>query len=149
MVLTGMKGIVIGICPLRVFLIHLTILLAASAGGLSIFNDNSDDYCSDYRNCGIVIHWDDGCIWDDWIFCRRASERFGKLGIAVGGCSCFCSFFMYDLTLPIDSTHFYTIGVATMIFLLIPTKKLKPLRKYFFQRMWITQRKDRSGFLND
>jgi stage II sporulation protein E len=58
---------------------------------------------------------------------------------------------MYDLTLPLDKTHFIAISTATILFLLIPSKKLEPLRRIFSpespestekRQKWLAERLD-------
>ena len=81
-------------------------------------------------------------------FFAGAFRRFGKLGIAVGGVSVSVFFFMYDLTLPLDVTHFVSIGVATFLFFLIPTKKIAPLRRIFSRKVGIIRRSVSNGLRN-
>ena len=84
-------------------------------------------------------------------FFAGALRRFGKIGIALGGASVSVFFLMYDLTLPLDTSHFVTIGNATIIFLLIPSKKLEPIKRIFYpentettekRQKWLAERLD-------
>ena len=125
-------------------LIHLTILLAASAGGL-LFSTTVAMIIAAIIGIAELSFTGMIAVYGMTGFFAGALKRFGKLGIAVGGVVVSLFFFMYDLTLPIDSTHFYTIGIATMFFLLIPSKKTQPLEKNFSRKLSITRRKGRSG----
>ena len=67
-------------------------------------------------------------------FFAGALRKFGKLGIAVGGAFVSVFFFMYDLTLPLDSSHFATIGVATLLFFLNSVKESGSASTIYFSR---------------
>jgi stage II sporulation protein E len=155
MALTGMKGVVVGYISVAGVLIHLTILLAATTGGL-LFSTTVAMIIAAIIGIAELSFTGMIAVYGLTGFFAGALKRFGKLGIAVGGGVVSLFFFFYDLTLPIDSTHFYTIGVATMIFLLIPKNKTQPLKKMLFPEVidnskkrqeWVSERLDEQ--LND
>ena len=155
MMITGMQGLVIGPVAIAGVLIHLTILLAASAGGLPFATTIAMIIAaivglSELSFTGMMA------VYGMTGFFAGALRKFGKLGIAVGAGAVSLFFFMYDLTLPLDKTYFTAIGIATLLFFLIPTKKLEPLRQVFFpatgederkQQKWLAERLDEQ--LND
>ena len=155
MMITGMQGLVIGHVAISGVLIHLTILLAASAGGLPFATTIAMIIAaivglSELSFTGMIA------VYGMTGFFAGALRKFGKLGIAVGAGAVSLFFFMYDLTLPLDKTYFTAIGLATFIFFLIPSKKLEPLRQIFFpasgedekkQQKWLAERLDEQ--LND
>ncbi|MBO1912616.1 hypothetical protein J4G37_48430, partial [Microvirga sp. 3-52] len=112
MALTGMKGVAFGYISVAGVLIHLTILLAASTGGL-LFSTTVAMIIAAIIGIAELSFAGMIAVYGMTGFFAGAMKRFGKLGIAVGGGVVSLFFFLYDLTLPIDSTHFYTIGLAT------------------------------------
>lgn len=150
MALTGMQGIIIGYISVSGFLIHLTILLAASAGGV-LFSTTVAMIIAAIIGIAELSFAGMMAVYGMTGFIAGALSRFGKLGIATGGGLVSLFFLMYDLTLPLDSTHFATIGAATFLFLLIPSKKVLPLQRIFLpenkddsekRQEWIAERLD-------
>lgn len=150
MALTGMKGIIIGYISISGALIHLTILLAASAGGV-LFSTTVAMIIAAIIGIAELSFAGMMAVYGMTGFIAGALRRFGKLGIAAGGGLVSVFFLMYDLTLPLDSTHFATIGAATLLFLLIPSKKVLPLRRIFLpesqddskkRQEWVAERLD-------
>lgn len=155
MAITGMQGMMIGQISVAGVLIHLTILLAATAGGLP-FSTTVAMIIAAIIGLAELSFAGMMAVYGMTGFFAGALRRYGKVGIAVGGLSVSVFFLMYDLTLPLDTTHFASIGVATFIFFLIPTKKVEPLRRIFFpenhddsekRQRWIAERLDEQ--LND
>lgn len=155
MMITGMQGLMIGHVAIAGVLIHLTILLAASAGGLPFATTIAMIIAaivglSELSFTGMMA------VYGMTGFLAGAFRKFGKLGIAVGAGAVSLFFFMYDLTLPLDTTYFISIGTATLLFILIPSKKIEPLRRVFLpmsgedekkQQKWLAERLDEQ--LND
>lgn len=148
--LTGMKGILIGHVAIAGVLIHLMILLAAMVGGLS-FSTTVAMIIAAIVGLAELSFTGMMAVYGMTGFFAGVFRRFGKLGIAAGGGFVSIFFFMYDLTLPLDVTHFVTIGTATALFLLIPSKKLEQLRQAFFEedpdvserrQQWLAERLD-------
>lgn len=131
MAMTGMQGLMMGQVSLAGFLIHLTILLAASVGGLP-FSTTIAMIIAVIIGLAELSFTGMMAVYGMTGFFAGALRRFGKLGIAVGGGAVSVFFLMYDLSLPLDATHFATIGAATLLFLIIPSKKVKPLQRVFF-----------------
>ena len=131
MAVTGMQGIMMGQVSLSGLLIHLTILLAASVGGLP-FSTTIAMIIAVIIGLAELSFTGMMAVYGMTGFFAGALRRFGKLGIAVGGGAVSVFFLMYDLSLPLDATHFATIGVATLLFLIIPSKKVEPLQRVFF-----------------
>ncbi|KXH86815.1 SpoIIE family protein phosphatase [Sporosarcina sp. HYO08] len=150
MVTTGMGGIMLGYLSVSGALIHLTILLAALAGGLP-FATTVAMIIAVITGVAELSFTGMMAVYGMTGFFAGALRRFGKLGIAVGGISVSCFFLLYDLTLPMDLGHFVTIGTATFLFLLIPAKKMEPIRQVFFpersevtehRQKWLAERLD-------
>ncbi len=155
MMITGMHGLLIGPIAIAGLLIHITILIAASVGGLPFATTVAMIIAaivglSELSFTGMMA------VYGMTGFFAGALRKFGKIGIATGACAVSLFFYMYDLTLPLDSTYFASIAVATILFMLIPTKKLAPLHRVFFpvsgeyekkQQKWLTERLDEQ--LND
>ena len=129
--MTGMKGIIIGYVSIAGVLIHLTILLAVTAGGLP-FSTTVAMIIAAIIGIAELSFTGMMAVYGMTGFFAGAFRRFGKIGIAAGGLFVSIFFFMYDLTLPLDSTHFVTIATATALFLVIPSKKIEPLKHVFF-----------------
>jgi len=150
MAMTGMQGIMIGSVSLAGVLIHLTILIAASAGGLP-FSTMIAMIIAVVIGIAELSFTGMMAVYGMTGFFAGALRRFGKLGIAVGASAVSVFFLMYDLTLPLDFTHFTTIGVATLLFLVIPSKKIEPLQRIFYpekveetdkRQKWLAERLD-------
>lgn len=155
MAITGMKGIMIGHVAVAGVLIHLLILLAASIGGLP-FSTTVGMIIAAIIGVSELSFSGMMAVYGMTGFFAGAMRRFGKLGIGVGAGAVSLFFLMYDLTLPLDTTHFATIGTATLLFFLIPKKKIEPLQRVFFpeskvesekRQKWLAERLDEQ--LND
>ncbi|MBE1556157.1 SpoIIE family protein phosphatase [Sporosarcina limicola] len=133
MATTGMSGIMIGHVSVAGTLIHLTILLAALVGGLP-FSTTVAMIVAAIVGIAELSFTGMMAVYGMTGFFAGSLRRFGKVGIAVGGVSVSVFFLMYDLTLPLDSSHFVTLGVATTVFLLIPQKKVEPIRLVFYPK---------------
>ena len=105
-------------------LIHLTIFLAALAGGLP-FSTTIAMIIAAIVGVAELSFTGMMAVYGMTGFFAGALSRFGKIGIAVRRASVSVFFLMYDLTLPLDTSHFITIGIATIIFLLIPSNKTR------------------------
>lgn len=149
MAITGMQGLMIGHVSVAGVFIHLIILLAALIGGLPFATTVSMIVAAiiglaELSFTGMMA------VYGMTGFFAGAFRKFGKLGIAVGAASVSLFFFLYDLTLPLDSTHFVTIGVSTLLFFLIPSKKVEPLKRVFASKddvegkrqKWLAERLD-------
>lgn len=149
MAITGMKGLMIGPVAVAGVLIHLLLLVAALIGGLPFATTVSMIVAAiiglaELSFTGMMA------VYGMTGFFAGALRKFGKLGIALGAAAVSLFFFLYDLTLPLDITHFATIGVATLMFFLIPKKKLEPLRLVFApedevemkRQKWLAERLD-------
>ena len=143
-------GVIIGHVSIAGVLIHLTILLAATAGGLP-FATTVAMIIAAIIGIAELSFTGMMAVYGMTGFFAGAFRRFGKVGIAAGGVFVSVFFFMYDLTLPLDVTHFVTIATATALFLLIPSKKVEPLRHVFFpastdvsekRQQWLAERFD-------
>ena len=155
MAITGMHGIMIGHVAVAGVLIYLLILTAASIGGVP-FSTTVAMIIATVVGVSALSFSGMMAVYGMTGFFAGALRRFGKLGIAVGASAVSVFFLMYDLTLPLDSTHFVTMGVAVSIFFLIPTKKIEPLQQVFFpesredaekRQKWLAERLDEQ--LND
>jgi len=150
MAMTGMQGIMIGHVSVAGVLIHLTILLAATAGGLP-FSTIIAMIIAVIIGVAELSFTGMMAVYGMTGFFAGALRRFGKLGIALGGSAVSVFFLMYDLTLPLDMTHFVTIGTATLLFFLIPSRKVEPIKQVFFpersedsekRQKWLAERLD-------
>ncbi len=150
MATTGMGGIMLGHVSVAGTLIHLTILLAALVGGLP-FATTIAMIIAAIIGIAELSFTGMMAVYGMTGFVAGTLSRFGKVGIAVGGVSVSLFFLLYDLTLPLDSSHFVTIGIATITFLLIPTNKLEPIRTIFYpeseessekRQKWLAERLD-------
>ncbi len=150
MATTGMSEIMIGPVSVAGTLIHLTILLAALVGGLP-FSTTVAMIIAAIVGIAELSFTGMMAVYGMTGFFAGALSRFGKIGIAVGGGAVSVFFLLYDLTLPLDSSHFVTIGTATILFLLIPSKKLEPIRRVFYpespevsekRQKWLAERLD-------
>ncbi|MCG7337453.1 SpoIIE family protein phosphatase [Sporosarcina sp. ACRSM] len=130
MATTGMGAIMIGHVSVAGALIHLAILLAALVGGLP-FSTTVAMIIAAIVGIAELSFTGMMAVYGMTGFFAGALSRFKKIGIALGGVSVSLFFLLYDLTLPLDNTHFITLGVATLIFFLIPSKKLEPIRQVF------------------
>lgn len=131
MMLTGMNDFVIAYFSMQPFLIHSMILLAAYVGGLSFSTIVAMIFAvvvgfAELSFTGMMA------VYGMTGFFSGVLAKFGKLGIAVGSLAVPSFFLLYDLTLPLDSTYFVSIGIATGLFLVMPLKKLTPLKKVFY-----------------
>ncbi|MFJ7936821.1 SpoIIE family protein phosphatase [Sporosarcina sp. NPDC096371] len=150
MATTGMNGIMLGHVSVAGLLIHLAILLAALVGGLP-FSTTIAMIIATIIGVAELSFTGMMAVYGMTGFFAGVLSRFGKIGIALGGVSVSLFFLLYDLTLPLDSSHFVTIGIATLLFLVIPTKKLEPIRNVFYpenqetsekRQKWLAERLD-------
>lgn len=126
MATTGMDSLMIGPISISGFLLHLTILLAALAGGLP-FSTTIAMMIAAIAGVAELSFTGMMAVYGMTGFFAGAMRRLGKLGIATGGYAVSVFFLLYDLTLPLDISHFATIGLATFVFFFIPTKKVEPI----------------------
>ena len=150
MATTGMSGIMLGSVSVSGTLIHLAILLAALVGGLP-FSTTVAMIIATIVGIAELSFTGMMAVYGMTGFFAGALRRFKKMGIAVGGIAVSLFFLMYDLTLPLDKSHFVTIGVATVLFLFFPTKKLETIRRVFHpentdvtekRQKWLAERLD-------
>lgn len=150
MATTGMSGIMIGHVSVAGTLIHLTILLAALVGGLP-FSTTVAMIIAAIVGIAELSFTGMMAVYGMTGFFAGALHRFKKVGIAVGAAAVSLFFLLYDLTLPLDTSHFVTIGVATVLFFLIPAKRLAPIRDVFYpespevsekRQKWLAERLD-------
>ena len=126
MATTGMGSLMVGPISISGLLLHLTILLAALAGGLP-FSTTIAMMIAAIAGVAELSFTGMMAVYGMTGFFAGALSRLGKLGIATGALAVSVFFLMYDLTLPLDTSHFLTIGLATIIFFFIPTKKVEPI----------------------
>ncbi|CAM3256183.1 SpoIIE family protein phosphatase [Filibacter tadaridae] len=150
MATTGMSGIMIGHVSVAGTLIHLTILVAALAGGLP-FSTTVAMIIAAIIGIAELSFTGMMAVYGMTGFFAGALRRFGKVGIATGGLAVSAFFLLYDLTLPLDTSHFTTLGVATVLFLLLPRKRIEPIQRIFFpenqevsegRQKWLADRLD-------
>ncbi|WP_342507752.1 SpoIIE family protein phosphatase [Sporosarcina sp. FSL K6-2383] len=150
MATTGMSGLMLGHVSVAGTLIHLTILLSALIGGLP-FATTIAMIIAAIIGIAELSFTGMMAVYGMTGFVAGALSRFGKIGIAIGGVSVSLFFLLYDLTLPLDSSHFVTIGIATLLFLLIPSQKLGAVRRVFYpenqestekRQKWLAERLD-------
>lgn len=150
MMVTGMQGLVVGSVSIAGVLLHATILFAASIGGLPFATTIAMIIAvviglSELSFTGMMT------VYGMTGFLAGAMHKFGKTGVVVGAGAVSAFFFMYDLTLPLDKTYFVSIGIASALFLVVPSKKLEPLRRICLpnkgedevkRQKWLTERLD-------
>ncbi|GKV57783.1 hypothetical protein NCCP2222_37300 [Sporosarcina sp. NCCP-2222] len=148
MATTGMGGLMIGPVSIPGVLLHLTILLAALAGGLP-FSTTIAMMIAAIAGIAELSFTGMMAVYGMTGFFAGAFRRLGKLGIATGGLAVSVFFLLYDLTLPLDASHFYTIAAASFLFFLVPAKKMEPIRNIFVtdnpdmsvkRQKWLTDR---------
>ena len=130
MATTGMGAIMIGHVSIAGTLIYLTILLAALVGGLP-FSTTIAMIVAAIVGVAELSFSGMMAVYGMTGFFAGAMRKFGKIGILVGAFSVSIFFLMYDLTLPLDASHFVTLGVASLLFLFIPTKTIEPIQRAF------------------
>ncbi len=149
MAITGMQGIVIGQVAIAGVFIHLLLLFAAFVGGVP-FATTVAMIVAAIIGLAELSFTGMMAVYGMTGFFAGTLRRFGKLGIATGALLVSLFFFMYDLTLPLDSTYFISIGVGTLLFFLIPSKAVASLKEIFIpkneveskRQKWITERLD-------
>lgn len=150
MTATGMSGVMLGHVSVAGTLIHLTILLAALAGGIP-FSTTVAMIIAAIIGIAELSFTGMMAVYGMTGFMAGALRRFGKIGIAMAGIFVSVFFLLYDLTLPLDNSYFISIGVASFLFLLIPTKKVEPIRHALFperqeasekRQKWLAERLD-------
>ncbi|MBD7986343.1 SpoIIE family protein phosphatase [Sporosarcina sp. Sa2YVA2] len=150
MATTGMGSLMVGPISISGLLLHLTILLAALAGGLP-FSTTIAMMIAAISGIAELSFTGMMAVYGMTGFFAGAMRRLGKLGIVTGAYAVSVFFLLYDLTLPLDISHFLTIGLASFIFFFIPTKKVKPISKMIKpdqpdisvkRQKWLTDRLD-------
>lgn len=150
MATTGMGAVMIGHVSIAGAMIHLTILLAALVGGLP-FSTTVAMIIAAIVGIAELSFTGMMAVYGMTGFFAGALSRFKKIGIALGGFSVSLFFLLYDLTLPLDNSHFITLGVATLLFFFIPSKKMEPIRLIFYpdhpevsekRHKWLSDRLD-------
>lgn len=147
MAITGMKSVVIGQVAIAGVFIHLLLLMAAFVGGLP-FAVTVGMIVAAIIGLAEMSFTGMMAVYGMTGLLAGAFAKFGKFGVAIGAASVSFFFFFYDLTLPLDSTHFTAIGVGTLIFFLIPKSKMVSLRQIFIpknevevkRQKWIEER---------
>lgn len=151
MATTGMGSLMVGPISISGLLLHLTILLAALAGGLP-FSTTIGMMIAAIAGIAELSFTGMMAVYGMTGFFAGALGRLGKLGIATGGFAVSVFFLLYDFTLPLDTSHFLTIGLATLLFFFVPTKKVEPLSQMITpsaqqdisvkRQQWLTDRLD-------
>ena len=150
MATTGMGSLMVGPISISGLLLHLTILLAALAGGLP-FSTTIAMMIAAISGVAELSFTGMMAVYGMTGFFAGALRRLGKLGIVTGAYAVSVFFLLYDLTLPLDTSHFLTIGLASLIFFFIPSKKVKPIEKMIQadqpdismkRQKWLTDRLD-------
>ena len=149
MAITGMTGFVIGQVALSNVFIHLLLLVAAYIGGIP-FAVTVGMIVAAIIGLAELSFTGMMTVYGMTGFLAGAFQKLGRIGIAIGAGLVSLFFFMYDLTLPLDSTYFVSIGVGTLLFFLIPSKKLLSLKKSLQpdhkvelkRHQWMTERLD-------
>lgn len=117
--LSGMKSFVISYFALYPFLLHLTIIIAAYAGGIPIATMvativgalvgiaelSFTGMIAVYALTGVVAGIFNG---------------MKKVGVAIGSLLPSLFFFFYDTTLPLDIVYFISVFIACIVFLILP-----------------------------
>lgn len=131
MATTGMGGLMIGPVSISGVLLHLTILLAALSGGLP-FSTTIAMMIAAIAGIAELSFTGMMAVYGMTGFLAGAMKRLGKLGIATGAFAVSVFFLLYDLMLPLDISHFISIGVATILFFMIPTKIVEPIKHIIY-----------------
>lgn len=125
---TGMGGFQIGYVSVAGVFLFLAIYVAAMVGGVPFATTVGMIIAliigvSDLAFTGMMaLYGITGLV-------AGGLKRFGKLGVVTGSLFVSIFFLLYDATLPIDAVHFSTLGVASLLFLFVPSKKMNRLRQ--------------------
>ena len=150
MATTGMDRLIIGYISIPGLLLYMAILIAAIAGGV-LFSTTIAMMIAAITGMAELSFTGMMTVYGMTGFAAGAMKGFGKLGVATGGLFASVFFLLYDLTLPLDETHFATIGAATLLFLCIPMKRLASLKDMLVpeqhdlsekRQQWLTRRLD-------
>ncbi|WJY26716.1 MULTISPECIES: SpoIIE family protein phosphatase [Sporosarcina] len=123
MAATGMDRLMIGLVSVPGALLYMAILIAAVSGGI-LFSTTVAMMIAAITGMAELSFTGMMTVYGMTGFAAGAMKGFGKLGVATGGLFASVFFLLYDLTLPLDQTHFVTIGAATLLFFCIPSKRL-------------------------
>lgn len=149
MAITGMQGIVIGEVAIAGVFIHLLLLFSAFVGGVP-FATTVAMIVAAVVGLAELSFTGMMAVYGMTGFFAGALRRFGKVGVASGAVLVSLFFFMYDLTLPLDSTYFMSIGVGTLLFFFVPSKRMLALKRLFIpkneielkRQKWVSERLD-------
>lgn len=150
MATTGMNNLIIGYISVPGLLLYTAILIAAITGGV-LFSTTIAMLIAAITGMAELSFTGMMTVYGMTGFAAGSMKGFGKLGVATGGLFASVFFLLYDLTLPLDETHFVTIGAATLLFLLIPSKRLASVREVLVpeqqdlsekRQQWLARRLD-------
>ncbi|WP_153733459.1 SpoIIE family protein phosphatase [Sporosarcina obsidiansis] len=130
---TGMGGLQIGYISVAGVFLFLAIYVAAMVGGVPFATTVGMIIAliigvSDLAFTGMMA------LYGMTGLLAGGLKRFGKLGIVTGSLFVSLFFLLYDATLPLDTVHFATIGVAAALFFVIPSRKLNGIRQVFLPK---------------
>lgn len=130
---TGMGGLQIGYVSVAGVFLFLAIYVAAMVGGVPFATTVGMIIAliigvSDLAFTGMMA------LYGMTGLLAGGLKRFGKLGIVTGSLFVSLFFLLYDATLPLDTVHFVTIGIAAAVFFLIPSKKMVRVRQAFLPK---------------
>ncbi len=122
MATTGMGNLMVGPISISGLLLHLTILLAALAGGLP-FSTTIGMMIAAIAGIAELSFTGMMAVYGMTGFFAGALSRLGKLGIATGGFAVSVFFLLYDFTLPLRYIPFLNNWFGDTSILLRPDKK--------------------------
>ncbi|MED3763194.1 SpoIIE family protein phosphatase [Ureibacillus terrenus] len=122
-VLTGMHALTISYFSLFTFVMHLSILIAAIAGGVTVASSVSTIIgalvgISELSFTGMIA------VYSLTGVTSGLFKGLGRTGVVLGSFIPSIFFFFYDSTLPLDSVYFVSMLIAGVVFLLLPQKML-------------------------
>ncbi|AXI00740.1 serine/threonine protein phosphatase [Sporosarcina sp. PTS2304] len=125
---TGMGGVQIGYVSVAGVFLFLAIYVAAMVGGVPFATTVGMIIAliigvSDLAFTGMMA------LYGITGLMAGGLKRFGKVGVITGSVFVSVFFLLYDATLPLDTVHFSTIGIASLLFLFIPTQKMNRIRQ--------------------
>ncbi|MDV6378983.1 SpoIIE family protein phosphatase [Sporosarcina sp. GW1-11] len=125
---TGMGGLQIGYVSVAGVFLFLAIYVAAMVGGVPFATTVGMIIAliigvSDLSFTGMMA------LYGITGLMAGGLKRFGKVGVITGSFFVSVFFLLYDATLPIDAVHFSTIGIAALLFFLIPSQKMNRIRQ--------------------
>ncbi|PIC63686.1 serine/threonine protein phosphatase [Sporosarcina sp. P13] len=125
---TGMGGLQIGYVSVAGVFLFLAIYVAAMVGGVPFATTVGMIIAliigvSDLAFTGMMA------LYGITGLMAGGLKRFGKVGVITGSLFVSVFFLLYDATLPIDTVHFSTIGVAALLFFFIPSQKMNRIRQ--------------------